>query len=78
MRVRTEFTSEPFTTGEPSTHATAALAVVEHSGLPHDFGPFGTSVWGDSTELIPLLATVLEAVLANGGTRLTLQVELDE
>ncbi|GAA0714302.1 thiamine-binding protein [Dactylosporangium roseum] len=78
MRVRAEFTSEPFTIGATPAHATAALGIVEQSGLRHEFGPFGTSVWGDSTELIPLLSAVVETVLAQGGTRLTLLVESDE
>ena len=76
MRVRAEFTTEPFTgEGEPPEHVTHAAALLTEAGLDADLGPFGTTVEGDDRILIPALSDVLTAAFASGAMRFTLQVE---
>ena len=76
MRVVAEFTTEPFAgEGEPPLHATAALDAAQTVGVSCDFGPLGTRVEGDADEVVDALGAVIRAALANGATRVTLQVE---
>jgi len=76
MRVRAEFTTEPFAgEGEPPAHVTHSAALLTESGLDADLGPFGTSVEGDDRVVLPVLSDVLRVALASGATRVTLQVE---
>ncbi|RJQ66657.1 hypothetical protein D5S17_35085 [Pseudonocardiaceae bacterium YIM PH 21723] len=78
MRLRAEFTTEPFTgEGEPPSHATEPLRVAERAGLDCDFGPFGTTVTGEQATLLTALNDVLTAAFDHGATRVTLQVERD-
>lgn len=76
MRLVAEFTTEPFV-GEGATpaHATETLHVVERAGLTCDFGPLGTSIAGEDDALLPVLGEVIVTALANGATRVSLQVE---
>ncbi len=75
MRLRAEFTTEPFRgEGDPPGHATVPLQVLRDSGLEVEFGPFGTGVSGDSGRLLDALREVLGAAFAEGATRVTLQV----
>ena len=76
MRVRAEFTTEPFV-GEVEIpeHVTHSAALLTEAGLDADLGPFGTSVEGDDRVLLPALGNVLAAALASGATRVTLQLE---
>ena len=76
MRVRAEYTTEPFVgEGEVPEHVTHAAALLTEAGLDADLGPFGTSVEGDDRVLMPALANALAAALASGATRVTLQLE---
>ena len=76
MRLRAEFTTEPFHgEGDPPAHATAALDAVRAAGLETEFGPFGTAVTGDEDVLYAALPSVLRAAMEHGATRITLQVE---
>ena len=78
MRVRAEFTTEPFHgEGEPPPHALAALEIVRAAGLSPDFGPLGTGVAGEAEAVIAALGEVLRAALSQGATRVTVQVETD-
>jgi uncharacterized protein YqgV (UPF0045/DUF77 family) len=78
MRLVAEFTTEPFEVeGSPPAHATEALRAAEEAGLDCDFGPLGTQVRGEQTELLSALPTVLEAALAGGASQVTLQVRRD-
>lgn len=77
MRVRLEFTTEPFH-GEderPPAHVTAAAEALTYAGLSPDLGPLGTSVDGDAARVVPALAQAVQAALDHGATRVTLQVE---
>lgn len=76
MRLRAEFTTEPFHgEGPPPAHVTAALEAVRGAGVTCDFGPFGTSASGRGDDVLDALGRALRAALTNGATRVTLQVE---
>lgn len=74
MRVRVEFTTEPFH-GEDDqlpAHVTAAADVLRYAGLSPDLGPLGTSVEGDADAVVDAVALALKEALAHGATRVTL------
>ncbi len=76
MRVRAEFTTEPFSgEGALPAHVTRSAAVLTRAGLEVDLGPFGTAVEGDDGAVVPALGEVLTEALASGATRVTLQLE---
>ena len=76
MRVRVEFTTEPFHgEGELPRHVAAAAAPLTEAGLAPDLGPLGTFVEGDSGPVIAALSQGLQAALDEGATRITVQVE---
>jgi uncharacterized protein YqgV (UPF0045/DUF77 family) len=76
MWVRVEFTTEPFHgEGDLPRHVVAAAAPLSAAGLAPDLGPLGTSVEGDADTVIAALSDGLRAALAQGATRVTLQVE---
>lgn len=77
MRVRAEFTTEPFQ-GEDEQlpdHVTGAAAPLSAAGLDPDLGPLGTAVDGDVDVVVPALALALRAALDHGATRVTLMLE---
>lgn len=76
MALQAEFTIEPFTEGAPGPHVVAALQVVDASGLDSDFGPFGTTITGEAEDVIRTIAEVLDASVAQGATRISLQVSV--
>ncbi|MGV9834328.1 thiamine-binding protein [Nocardia niigatensis] len=79
MRLRAEFTTEPFHgEGETPSHARAALELAESAGLDCDFGPLGTSVAGTDEQLLPVLGQIMVTAFAHGATRVTMQVEQDD
>jgi uncharacterized protein YqgV (UPF0045/DUF77 family) len=79
MRLVAEFTTEPFHgEGEPPAHATAALLAAESAGLECEFGPLGTTVRGEAESAVGGLTEVMRAALAQGATRVTIQVEPQE
>ncbi|OJF77846.1 thiamine-binding protein [Nocardia seriolae] len=80
MRLRAEFTTEPFHgEGEaPPPHAVAALEIAESAGLECDFGPLGTLVAGTDEKLLPVLGEIMATAFAHGATRVTMQVEQDD
>jgi uncharacterized protein YqgV (UPF0045/DUF77 family) len=74
MRVRVEFTTEPFH-GEGDdvpAHVTAAAQALRGAGLEPDLGPLGTSVDGDADAVVPAVADAMRAALRGGATRVTL------
>lgn len=74
MRVRVEFTTEPFH-GEDDdvpAHVTAAADALREAGLAPDLGPLGTSVDGEAEAVVPAVADAMRAALAGGATRMTL------
>jgi uncharacterized protein YqgV (UPF0045/DUF77 family) len=75
-QVRIEFTVEPFVEGEPGPHVLSAIAAVEDEGLAVDVGPFSSQATGPSEQAMRAVAELLRAALANGASRVSLQVEV--
>jgi uncharacterized protein YqgV (UPF0045/DUF77 family) len=76
MRVRVEFTTEPFRgEGDLPPHVTAAAEPLAQAGLAPDLGPLGTYVEGEADAVVPVISAVVGAALREGATRVTLQVE---
>jgi uncharacterized protein YqgV (UPF0045/DUF77 family) len=74
MRVRVEFTTEPFH-GEDDQlppHVTVSADALRHAGLSPDLGPLGTSVEGDADVVVDAVAVALKEALSHGATRVTL------
>ncbi|MFI0909123.1 thiamine-binding protein [Streptomyces abikoensis] len=77
MRLRVEFTTEPFDLDEPPPHAAAARDVVQAAELDTvDVGPFGNTVEGRADSVLATLDILLRASLEAGATRVSLQVNV--
>ena len=77
VRLRLEFTTEPFDLDEPPAHAVAAREVVEAGGLDAvDVGPFGNTAEGSVDAVVDAVGEVLRRTLAAGATRVSLQVNV--
>ncbi|MDH6223909.1 MULTISPECIES: hypothetical protein [Streptomyces] len=78
MRLRVEFTTEPFDLDEVPGHAVASREVVEAAeGLDSvDVGPFGNTAEGGADAVLAAVDAVLRRSLAAGATRVTLQVNV--
>ena len=77
MRLRLEFTTEPFDLDEPPPHAVAAREVIEAGTLEAvDVGPFGNTAQGSADHVLATVAEVLRRSLAAGATRVSLQVNV--
>ncbi len=74
MSTVAEFTIEPFVQGDPGPHVRAAIEVAEAAGLDVEVGPFGTSVEGGSAAVLDAVDAVVRAAVANGATRISLQL----
>lgn len=74
MRVRVEFTTEPFhgEDGRLPDHVTASADALRYAGLSPDLGPLGTSVEGDAEVVVDAVAVALKQALSHGATRVTL------
>ncbi|MGA5314118.1 hypothetical protein ACPCTK_08345 [Streptomyces pseudogriseolus] len=79
MRLRVEFTTEPFDLDEAPGHAVVAREVVETADLDAvDVGPFGNTAEGGADAVLAAVDTLLRRTLAAGATRVTLQVNVIE
>ncbi|MQY14158.1 hypothetical protein SRB5_43200 [Streptomyces sp. RB5] len=79
MRLRVEFTTEPFDLEQPPAHAVAAREVVESAGLDAvDVGPFGNTVEGGTHAVLATVDSVLRKALEAGATRISLQLNVVE
>ncbi|MFI9827599.1 hypothetical protein ACIHIX_07920 [Streptomyces sp. NPDC051913] len=77
MRLRVEFTTEPFDLDEAPAHAVAAREVVESAELDAvDVGPFGNTVEGGADAVLTAVDALLRRSLAAGATRVSLQVNV--
>lgn len=77
MRLRVEFTTEPFDLEEVPAHAVAAREVVEGAALdPVDVGPFGNTAAGDADVVLATVDALLRRSLEAGATRVSLQVNV--
>lgn len=79
VRLRVEFTTEPFDLDEPPPHALAARDVVQGADLDTvDVGPFGNTAEGGADEVLTAVDALLRKALAAGATRVSLQVNVLE
>lgn len=77
MRLRVEFTTEPFDLEEAPRHAVVAREVVRSADLDSvDVGPFGNTVEGSARQVLETVADLLEQVLEAGATRVSFQVNV--
>ncbi|MGX1134149.1 uncharacterized protein YqgV (UPF0045/DUF77 family) [Streptomyces glaucescens] len=77
MRLRVEFTTEPFDLDEAPAHAVAAREVIEAAELDEvDVGPFGNTAEGGADQVLTAVDTLLRKALDAGATRVSLQVNV--
>ena len=74
MRLKVEFTTEPFELDGFPDHAKAARRAVDEAGLTVDVGPFGTSAEGEAEAVLAAVARLLRDGLTEGATRISIQV----
>ncbi|MFJ3616689.1 hypothetical protein ACIPSH_00855 [Streptomyces iakyrus] len=79
MRLRVEFTTEPFDLDEAPAHAVVAREVVQSAELDAvDVGPFGNTAEGGADAVLTAVDALLRKTLEGGATRVTLQVNVVE
>ncbi|WP_415953972.1 hypothetical protein [Streptomyces sp. KLOTTS4A1] len=77
MRLRVEFTTEPFDLDQAPAHAVAAREVIEAADLDEvDVGPFGNTAEGRAEPVLAAVDALLRRSLAEGATRVSLQVNV--
>ncbi|OEU91618.1 hypothetical protein DB35_09305 [Streptomyces abyssalis] len=77
MRLRVEFTTEPFDLDEPPQHALVAREVVQSAPLDSvDVGPFGNTAEGPAEEVLGTVQALLRDSLGAGATRISLQLNV--
>jgi uncharacterized protein YqgV (UPF0045/DUF77 family) len=75
VRLRLEFTTEPFDLDQPPEHALVARDVMARAALDsYDVGPFGNTAEGSAEAVLTAVDTLLRRALAVGATRISLQV----
>ncbi|TPQ19506.1 hypothetical protein [Streptomyces sporangiiformans] len=79
MRLRVEFTTEPFDLDEVPPHALVAREVIDAAELDAvDVGPFGNTAEGGADTLLTAVDALLRKTLEAGATRVSLQVNVIE
>ncbi|MDF3298595.1 hypothetical protein [Streptomyces tropicalis] len=77
MRLRVEFTTEPFDLDEAPAHALVAREVIEAAALDAvDVGPFGNTAEGGADAVLTAVDALLRQALRAGATRISLQVNV--
>ncbi|MFJ8629599.1 hypothetical protein [Streptomyces sp. NPDC093568] len=77
MRLRVEFTTEPFDLDEAPAHALVAREVVEAAELDAvDVGPFGNTAEGGADAVLTAVDDLLRKSLEAGATRISLQLNV--
>jgi uncharacterized protein YqgV (UPF0045/DUF77 family) len=77
VRLRVEFTTEPFDLDEAPAHAVVAREVVEAAELDAvDVGPFGNTAEGGADRVLTAVEALLRRSLEAGATRISLQVNV--
>ena len=77
VRLRLEFTTEPFDLDEAPQHALVAREVVRAAELDAvDVGPFGNTAEGTVDQVVAAVGDVLRRTLEAGATRVSLQVNV--
>lgn len=75
MKLKAEFTTEPFSEEETPAHALCARDTALTAGLQVDFGPLGTAVSGESEPLFDSLGPIARAAFEAGATTMTLRLQ---
>ncbi|MFF2777619.1 hypothetical protein ACFVU3_22230 [Streptomyces sp. NPDC058052] len=77
MRLRVEFTTEPFDLDEAPAHAVVAREVIQSAELDAvDVGPFGNTAEGGADAVLTAVDELLRKALDAGATRVSLQVNV--
>ncbi|MET9440436.1 hypothetical protein [Streptomyces sp. NPDC006610] len=77
MRLRVEFTTEPFDLDEAPPHALVAREVIGAAELDAvDVGPFGNTVEGGADAVLGAVDALLRRTLEAGATRISFQVNV--
>lgn len=77
MRLRVEFTTEPFDLEEAPEHALVARRVIGDAPLDAvDVGPFGNTAEGAAPAVLDAVGALLKETLASGATRVSLQISV--
>jgi uncharacterized protein YqgV (UPF0045/DUF77 family) len=77
VRLRVEFTTEPFDLDEAPAHAVVARQVIEAAELDAvDVGPFGNTAEGGADAVLTAVDALLRRTLEAGATRVSLQVNV--
>ncbi|GGW63701.1 hypothetical protein GCM10010503_46000 [Streptomyces lucensis JCM 4490] len=77
MRLRVEFTTEPFDLDEAPAHAVVAREVIQAAQLDAvDVGPFGNTAEGGADSVLTAVDALLRQSLQAGATRISLQVNV--
>jgi uncharacterized protein YqgV (UPF0045/DUF77 family) len=77
VRLRVEFTTEPFDLDEAPAHALVAREVIEAAELDAvDVGPFGNTAEGRADAVLDAVDALLRRTLESGATRISLQVNV--
>ncbi|MFE9681057.1 hypothetical protein ACFYXC_05355 [Streptomyces sp. NPDC002701] len=77
MRLRVEFTTEPFDLDEAPPHAVVAREVIEAAELDAvDVGPFGNTAEGGADPVLTAVDALLRKALDAGATRVSLQINV--
>ncbi|MET7483850.1 hypothetical protein [Streptomyces sp. NPDC005538] len=77
MRLRVEFTTEPFDLDEAPAHALVAREVIEAAELDAvDVGPFGNTAEGGTDAVLTAVDALLRRTLEAGATRISLQLNV--
>lgn len=77
VRLRLEFTTEPFDLDEAPPHALVAREVLRTAELDAvDVGPFGNTAEGTVDQVVAAVGDVLRRTLDAGATRISLQVNV--
>ncbi|MER5683993.1 hypothetical protein ACWD7C_37695 [Streptomyces sp. NPDC005134] len=77
MRLRVEFTTEPFDLDEAPAHAVVAREVIQSAELDAvDVGPFGNTAEGGADAVLTAVDSLLRKALESGATRISLQVNV--
>ncbi|MFD7322642.1 hypothetical protein ACFV9D_16370 [Streptomyces sp. NPDC059875] len=77
MRLKVEFTTEPFDLDEAPAHAVVAREVIQAAELDAvDVGPFGNTAEGGADAVLTAVDALLRKSLAAGATRVSLQVNV--
>jgi uncharacterized protein YqgV (UPF0045/DUF77 family) len=79
VRLRVEFTTEPFDLDQAPAHALVARQVIEAAELDAvDVGPFGNTAEGGADTVLTAVDALLRRTLEAGATRISLQVNVIE